>query len=88
MVNQVSCTELDSHADYSPCVGSNTLIIDHTDKTMQINVAVPSMGSQKASIVNAAVTYDGPDGQSYMIIINQAIYIPELHYNLIGTNVA
>ena len=78
MVNEVSHTEIDSHAD-SRCVGSKALIIDHTDRTVQVNVAVLSMGSQKASIINVVVTYDGPDGQSYMIIINQTIYIQELH---------
>ena len=44
------------------------------------------MGSRKATIVTAAVTYDAPDGERYVVIINQAIYFEELQHNLIGTN--
>ena len=80
-----SRTELDSHAD-SPCVGHNTLVVSCTGKSVYVNVALPSMGSRKAPIVTAAVTYDAPDGERYVVIINQAIYFEELQHNLIGTN--
>ena len=83
--NGDSRTELDSHAD-SPCVGHNTLVVSRTGKSVYVNVALPSMGSRKAPIITAAVTYDAPDGEQYVVIINQAIYFEELQHNLIGTN--
>ena len=80
-----SRTELDSHAD-SPCVGHNALILEDTGRRVNVNVALPTMGSRQASIVNAAVSYDAPDGNVYVIVINQALHFNELQHNLVGPN--
>ena len=81
----VARTDLDSHAD-SPCVGKNSLIVEKTGRSVNVSVALPSLGVTEAPIVTAAVTYDAPSGESYVVVINQALYFHEIDNNLIGPN--
>jgi len=80
-------TELDSHAD-TCCVGNSTHIFNiYHNKSVDVTPFISTLGQIKnTQIVDAAVIYDAPDGQSYMILIHQALYFPELQNNLICLN--
>ncbi len=70
--------ELDSHADTS-VVGKNALIIHKHDRFVMVTGFDPSQPGRKAEIVDAAVLYVSPGTfDSYILVINQAIYVPEL----------
>ena len=68
-------TEPDSHAD--TCVaGSNTLLIESTDKTVTVS---PFSGeyspTRNVPVATVATAWDDPTtGQTYILIINQALY--------------
>ena len=82
--NKVSATELDSHAD-SPVVGRFAKILEHTDKEVNVSGFSKSLGKPlTAPIVNAAVMYDcDVTGNSYVLIICNALYVRDMEVNLI-----
>ncbi len=70
---------LDSHAD-TICVGRHAAILEVVEgMTVEAIPFAKSIGSVKnLPIVNAALAYDHPtDGQTYILICNQAIYLGE-----------
>ena len=77
-------TELDSHAD-TCCVGANVHILGQTHKTVNVTPFLQKLGTiKRAPIVDAAVAYDDPkSGETYILVINQAIHIPEMTHNLL-----
>ena len=82
--NDLSATELDSHAD-SPVVGRNCYIIEHTGKTVKVSGFTKELGNPlEVPVVNAAVAYDcDSTGQTHILIICNALYFPQMDINLI-----
>ena len=80
----VSATELDSHAD-SPVVGKYARIVEETGKYVNVSGFTKSLGKPlSASVVTAAVAYDCEiSGDTYIMIIHNALHINEMEVNLI-----
>ena len=77
-------TELDSHAD-SPVVGSNVAIINYTGKYMNVSGFTENLGECKSiPVVDCAIAYDCThQNKTYILRINNALYIKEMKVNLI-----
>jgi hypothetical protein len=81
--NEQSRTELDSHANM-PVVGSNSYVISDTGRIADVNPFTPDYESMQIPIVDAAVKYDCPfDGQTYILVIRNALLVPSMNNNLI-----
>jgi hypothetical protein len=77
--NQEDILIVDSAADIS-CVGRGFSILSHSGETMTMNTALSSLPSNTFDIVSAAaVIIDPSSSTEVIIIINQAIYIPDLN---------
>jgi hypothetical protein len=78
-----SKTELDSHANM-PVVGRHAFIISDTGRVADVNAFTPDYEPMQLSIVDAAIQYDCPyDGQSYILVIRNALHVPSMRNNLI-----
>ena len=77
-------TELDSHADTS-VVGCNALILQDYDRPVHVTgYDAKNMGSRVYRTVSAAIAYDDPKtGDTVILVIHQAILIPQLKHNLL-----
>lgn len=77
-------TELDSHAD-SPVLGKHASILFQTDKTISVAPFSDSLGIlPEVPVAHGAVAYDCPySGQTFILVINNALYIPEMECNLL-----
>jgi hypothetical protein len=91
-INQVSADkkgfiELDSHAD-TCCVGEDCRIIAVTEDVCQVHPFHPDYDAiEEVPVVQAATAYDDPDsGITYILIINQALQVPNLHTTLLNPN--
>jgi hypothetical protein len=84
-----SYLELDSHADTS-CAGSNCRVLEYTNKTCTVS----SFSSKQTKvrdvpIVTAATAYDAPNGEIYILILNQSLYLGEhMQHSLMCPNQA
>ena len=80
----VSAIELDSHAD-SPVVGKHARIIRHTGNEVKVSGFSNELGNPlTAEIVDAAFCYDCEyTGETYLMIIRNAIYLRKMITNLI-----
>ena len=76
--------ELDSHAD--TCVlGSGALIFLDHNRPVQVLGYDTTLGSKTFKTVSGALAYDHPDsGQTYHLVIHQAIHIPHLGHHLLN----
>ena len=75
-------TELDSHANM-PVVGRNAYILSETGKMVDVSPFTPDYQSMAVQVVDAAIQYDDPyDGQSYILVIRNALSVPSMHNNL------
>lgn len=82
-----SRTDLDSHADQC-AVGRNALFVHDYERPINVSGYNPSgpVASNLRTAVSAALAYDDAmSGQTVILIVNQAIYIPDLNHNLLGT---
>ena len=81
-----SQTDLDSHADQC-AVGSNSLRVHDYEKPFNVSGYNPSGPIAKdLKTVSAALAYDDPvSGETVILLVHQAIYIPELTHNLLST---
>jgi hypothetical protein len=79
-------TELDNHAD-TCVVGDGTCLVTHDfGKTVSVHGYAPTVGATTCKVVTAVIAYDDPtNGQVWMLTIHQAILIPEVVSNLLGT---
>ena len=79
-----SAIELDSHAD-SPVVGKNSFILRRTGKQVNVSGFTDRLGSAiPVDVVDAAVAYDcNYTGNTYIMIIRNALYLREMRVNLI-----
>jgi hypothetical protein len=83
MVEESSRTELDSHANM-PVVGRHAYVISDTGRIADVNPFTPDYKSMQVPIVDAAVQYDCPyDGQSYILVIRNALHVPSMRNNLL-----
>ena len=82
--NRTSAIELDSHAD-SPVVGCNAEIIEDSGQIVHVSGFTEKLGRPlTVSVVTAAVMYDCElTGNSYVLVIHNALYIKEMVINLI-----
>jgi hypothetical protein len=71
--------ELDSNAD-TCCVGGDVMIVNKTDRLINVTPFTQSLGSVKrVPIVSAAIAYEDPrSGKVYVLIIHQALHFPEI----------
>jgi hypothetical protein len=77
--NTMQCrAELDSHADTCG-VNDIAFILEYTGQEAEVSGFSPSLQTlENISIVKAAVAYDDPQtGETFIIIINQALYFGE-----------
>ena len=75
--------ELDSHAD-TCVVGSNALIIFDYDRPVTVYGYDKNLGAQTFRTVSAVLGYVHPySGDSYFLVIHQAIEIPHLDHHLL-----
>jgi hypothetical protein len=56
----------------------------HTNRTADVSPFLPALGTEVQIITDIA--YDHPDGETVILIVNQALYIPALDDNLICDN--
>ena len=78
-----STTELDSHAD-TCVVGKHALILRDYERPVKVTGYDATQGTSTYKTVDAALAYDSPsDGQPRILVVNQAIHIPQLHHNLL-----
>ena len=78
------CLEDDTHAD-TCAVGAGFYVIEYLDRYCMVNAFLGSYGSKKVPLVNGAYAYDAPDGMSYLICINQALYFGKEDVALLST---
>ena len=80
---EIRC-ELDSHED-TCVVGTNTaLIIADYERPVHVRGYSPKVGEvTECKTVSTVLQYTHHNGVNYMLIINQAIYIPDMEVNLI-----
>ena len=78
-----SRTELDSHANM-PVVGRHAYIISDTGRVADVSPFTPDYESMQLRIVDAAVQYDCPyNGESYILVIRNTLYVPSMKNNLL-----
>ncbi len=71
--------ELDSHAD-TCCAGSNCVVLEYTSKCCSVvgfNRDSPSDQLTNIPIIKAATAYDSPLGETFILVIPQALYLGE-----------
>ena len=80
----MSAIELDSHAD-SPVVGKHARIIRNTGNQVRVSGFSDEIGKPlDAEIVDAVLCYDCEyTGESYLLVIRNAIYMKRMAVNLI-----
>ncbi|KAI2491972.1 hypothetical protein MHU86_22592 [Fragilaria crotonensis] len=85
-ISNESRTDLDSHADQC-AVGSNALIVHDYDRPINVTGYNPNGPVDKdMRIVTGALAYDDPvTGETVILLVNQAIYLPNISHNLLST---
>ena len=80
-----SATDLDSHADQCS-VGSNSLIVHDYDRPINVSGYNPSGPVDKdLKTVSAVLAYDDlVSGETLILMVNQAISIPDISHNLLS----
>ena len=78
-------TELDSHADTSVVGKESALLIHDYETPVHVHGYTEEVGrSFNCCVVSAVIAYDHPEmGDVYMLVIHQAILIPEMQNNLL-----
>jgi hypothetical protein len=81
--NYETTLELDSHAD--TCVlGCDALILHDYLRPVRVQGYDPSLGTVQYNTVSGALAYDHPNsGETYHLVVNQAIHIPHLDHHLL-----
>ena len=80
------CSELDSHAD-TIVAGKNCIVTKYTTKTCEVSPYSDAYESVKnVPVVQAATGYTSITGKEYILIFNEALYIPSLDHSLVNPN--
>eukprot|EP00956_Cyclotella_meneghiniana_P039187 scaffold167195_cov30-Cyclotella_meneghiniana.AAC.1 len=75
--------ELDSHADTS-VVGNNVLVLREHTRHVNVTGFDPTVPHRQCKVVDCAVRYVSHEDGSYkLLVINQAILVPELEHCLL-----
>jgi len=78
-----SRSDLDSHANM-PVVGKHAYILAELNKSMEVSPFTPTYKPLSIPLVDAAVKYDCPySGKAYILVIRNALYVPEMDHNLL-----
>ena len=79
-------TELDNHADTSIVSPVAALVFHDFEHPVNISGYDGSVGSTQAQVVSAAVAYDCPaTGDTYMLVIHQAVAVPSMQHILLSS---
>ena len=82
----VGLTELDTHAD-TIVAGKNTIVMSYTDKVCEVSPYSSDYESVKdVPIITAATGYTSATGDNYILILNEALYMPTLDHSLLNPN--
>ena len=77
-------TELDSHADTCVVGHDTALVIQDFGRQVTVHGYMDDIGSAKCKTMSAVVAYDHPEtGDTFMLVIHQAILIPKMKTNLL-----
>jgi hypothetical protein len=76
-----SRTDLDSHANM-PVVGSGAQVLVDRIRTCEVSPYSPDYEPMEVPLVDAAVRYDR-NGKVYILLIQNALYVPSLDHNLL-----
>ena len=78
--------ELDSHAD-TIVAGGNCLLLNHTDRACTVHAYDQSLQPKSdVPIVKAATGFTSRDGRNYILVFNEALWMPNLNHSLINPN--
>ena len=76
--NQVSRTELDSHANM-PVTGKNAYILSKIGETVDVAPFTPDYKPVSVELVDAALKYECPySGEVKIFIIRRGLYVPSM----------
>ena len=79
-------SELDSHAD-TIVAGKNCIVLKYTAKTCEVSPYSEEYEPVKnVPVVQAATGYTTSTGNHYVLILNEALYMPSLDHSLINPN--
>ena len=79
-------TECDSHADMCVVSDNTCLIIHDFHRPMNVYGYKEDVGGVKCKTVSGVIAYDHPaNGETYCLIIHQALLIPGMTANLLST---
>ena len=79
-------TELDNHADTSVVSPAAALFFHDFERPVNISGYDGSVGFTQAQVVSAAVAYDCPTtGDTYMLVIHQAVAVPSIQHILLSS---
>ena len=79
-------SELDSHAD-TIVAGENCIVMQYTSRSCEVMPYSDEYEPLKdVPVVQAATGYTSSNGQSYILILNEALYMPKLDHSLINPN--
>jgi len=79
--------ELDSHAD-TTCAGANCIVLEFTQQVVDVTPYNKNKYEPETNIpiVKAATAYTDSSGNTYILILNQALYLPDLDHSLLNPN--
>ena len=78
-----SRADLDSHANMV-CLGSHCTVIRRTGKFVRVNAFASAVGSlNDVPLVDAAVVYEDNNGERYLLVFYNALFIPSMKHHLI-----
>ena len=67
-----------------PVVGSSVYILSESGGYAEANAFSPDYEAKQLPIVDAALKFESPhDGQVYILVIRNALYVPSMNNNLI-----
>jgi len=79
-------TEMDSHAD-TIVAGKNFVVTRHTDRSCDVSPYTDAYEPMKnIRIVQAATGYTSPNGRDYILVVNEALHMPDLPHSLLNPN--
>ena len=84
--NYAARCELDSHAD-TIVAGGNCLLLNYTDRACTVHAYDEKYQPHNdVPVVKAATGYTSKDGRNYILILNEALWMPDLGHTLINPN--
>ena len=86
ITSQTECrSEINNHAETCVVGTNNTLLIHDYDRPVQVHKYDEGVGEiESYRTVSAVILYDHPEsGDTYMLVLHQAILIPQMENNLL-----